>query len=79
MDVVYLDFSKVFDTASTSILQEKLTAQGLERRTVCWMKNFLGGWAQRGLGNGVQSSWWLVTSGVPPGFFEDSFVSQSYQ
>lgn len=67
VDVVYLDFSKAFDTASPSILQEKLAARGLERCTVCWMKNCLGGWAQRGLGNGVQSSWWLVSSGVPQG------------
>ncbi|KAJ7398804.1 rna-directed dna polymerase from mobile element jockey-like [Pitangus sulphuratus] len=28
-------------------------------------KNWLDGWAQRVVGNGIISSWWLVTSGIP--------------
>ncbi|RMB95356.1 hypothetical protein DUI87_28344 [Hirundo rustica rustica] len=63
--VVYLDFSKTFDTVSHSILLEKLAAHGLDRRTLCWVKNWLHGWVQRVVVNGAASSWWLVTSGVP--------------
>ncbi|KAF1472608.1 hypothetical protein FQV18_0007885, partial [Eudyptula minor novaehollandiae] len=36
VDVVYLDFSKAFDTVSHSILLEKLAAHGLDRWTLRW-------------------------------------------
>ncbi|KAJ7424977.1 forkhead box M1 [Willisornis vidua] len=65
VDVVYLDFSKAFDIVSHSILLEKLAAHGLDMCRVHWVKNWLDGWAQRVVVNGVKSSWWLVTSGVP--------------
>ncbi|PKU34295.1 rna-directed dna polymerase from mobile element jockey-like [Limosa lapponica baueri] len=41
VDVVYLDFSKAFDTVSHSILLEKLAAHGLDGRTLRWVKNWL--------------------------------------
>ncbi|PKU39220.1 rna-directed dna polymerase from mobile element hypothetical protein [Limosa lapponica baueri] len=44
--VVYLDFSKAFDTVSYSILWEKLTAHGLYN-TLHWIENWLDGRAQR--------------------------------
>ncbi|KAK4815404.1 LOW QUALITY PROTEIN: hypothetical protein QYF61_001392 [Mycteria americana] len=64
VDVVYLDFSKAFDTVSHSILLEKLAAHGLDGCTLRWVKNCLDGRAQRVVVNGVYSSWWPVTSGL---------------
>ena len=57
VDVVYLDFSKAFDTVSHIILLRKLTVYGLDWCILCWVKNWLESWAQGVVENGVKSSW----------------------
>lgn len=42
VNVVYLSFSKAFDTVSHSILLEILAAHGLDPCVVCWVE--LAGW-----------------------------------
>ena len=43
VDVVYLDFSKAFDTILNSILLRKLAVCSLNKYTLCWVRNWLEG------------------------------------
>ena len=64
VDVVYLDFSKAFDTVSHNILVMKLRKCGIDEWTVRWIENWLTGRAQRAVISGMESSWVHVAGDV---------------
>jgi len=67
VEVVYLDFSKAFDTVSHNTLLGKLRKCGLDEWSVKWIENWLNGRTQRVVVSGAESTRRLVTNGVPQG------------
>lgn len=67
MYIVYLNFSKSFDTVSHHIHIDKMKKYGLGKQAVRWIANWLDCWAQRFAISGMKCNCRLVLSGVPLG------------
>ena len=66
MDVIYLEFTMVFDSLPHRRLLTKLQAHGTKGALIRWLESFLTGRQQRVALNGNLSSWASVNSRVPP-------------
>jgi len=67
VDVIYLDYSKAFDSIPHQSLLCKLEAYGICGNLLSWLSNFLSNRLQRVTINGCLSEWTNVQSGVPQG------------
>ena len=67
VDVIYLDYSKAFDTVPHKRLISKLTAYGINGKVIKWIQEFLSNRRQQVGVRGELSSWAEVISGVPQG------------
>lgn len=55
--LIFLGFSKVFDTVSHTTFLDKITRTQLEKCTIILVNSWLTGQTQRVLVNGVTSGW----------------------
>uniref|UniRef100_A0A8C3F2F9 Reverse transcriptase domain-containing protein n=1 Tax=Chrysemys picta bellii TaxID=8478 RepID=A0A8C3F2F9_CHRPI len=67
VNLIYLDFSKAFDTVPHEELLVKLEKMGIDLKIQRWIRNWLMGRLQRVILKGELSDWREVTSGVPQG------------
>ena len=66
VDVLYLDFSKAFDSVPHDLLV-KLKTFGFTGKLLKWFESYLYDRQQRAVISGCKSGWLKVTSGVPQG------------
>lgn len=67
IDIIFLDFSKAFDTVPHKRLLVKLKSYGIDGKVLRWLEAFLSNRRQRVVLGEVVSDWVDVTSGVPQG------------
>lgn len=67
VDVVYLDFSKAFDTVPHQRLEMKLYQHGIHGAVLRWITDFLSEREQCVVCKSAESDWRDVISGVPQG------------
>ena len=67
VDMIYLDYSKAFDSVPHRRLISKLEAYGIHGNLSLWLTNFLTNCLQRVVVNGCLSDWISVLNGVPQG------------
>ena len=67
VDMLYLDFSKAFDSVSHRLLIHKLQSSGFHSHLLNWFKAYLMGREQRVVVDSLNSDWLPVLSGVPQG------------
>ena len=65
--MIFLDFSKAFDTVPHQCLLTKLRYYGINNKIYHWISNWLTKQSQRVLVNGDSSNYAPVISGVPQG------------
>ena len=66
-DVIYMNFSKAFDSVAHERLLVKLQNNGIKGDLLQWIRSFLSGRPQCVNVNGILSDWKDVISGVPQG------------
>ena len=66
-DIVYLDFSKAFDSVPHYLLIHKLKSYGFSGNLLAWFTNYLESRKQRVCIDGYCSRWLPAVSGVPQG------------
>jgi len=67
VDIIYLDFQKVFDKVPHRRLIARLEEIGIKGNLLNWIKEWLKGRKQRVMINCKASQWREVDSGVPQG------------